>query len=97
MNVRLLSDVGQDCVAAVCVDDDEGRDALLRAGFGDDGGQGGGTDADGAGKRGVFVGAPVRDREQLKHILVVASNGVGDGGSDQCVGDQRQVGAVLFE
>src|ERR1700694_2012384 len=95
VNVGLLSEVGQDRVAAVCVDDDERRNALLGTGFGyvgDDGGQGGGTDADGAGKRGVFVGAPVGECGQPKHI-VVAGDGGGDGGGDQGVGDQRQGGA----
>ena len=64
VNVGLLSDVGQDRVAAVCVDDNQPANTLLRKGFrniGDDGGQGGGGDADGAGKRGVFVGAAVGD------------------------------------
>jgi len=84
----------------VRVDNDERRDALVGAGFGDvgdDGREGGGADADGAGKRGVFVGTPVGDGGQLKNILVVTGNGSGDGGGDQGVGDQRQVGAVLFE
>ena len=58
--VGFLGDVGEDVVAAVAVDDDQAVDAggLERAPYVvDEGVQGGGADADGAGERGVFVGA----------------------------------------
>ena len=48
----------------MCVDDNQSVNTLLRKGFsniGHDSGQGGGGDADGAGKRGVFVGAALGD------------------------------------
>jgi hypothetical protein len=95
-----VSNVGQDRIATVCVNDDERGDALVGTRFGDvgdDGRQGGGADTDGAGKRGVFVGAAVGDSGQLKNIFVVTGNSGGDSDGDQGVGDQRQVGPVLFE
>ena len=100
VDVGLLSNVGQDCVATVCVNNEKRGDALVGAGFGDvgdDGRQGGGADTDGAGKRGVFVGAAVGDSGQLKNRVVVTGYSGGDGGGDEGVGDQGQVGPVLFE
>lgn len=97
--VGLLDDVGQDGVAAMGVDHQQTPGTLRGDGFGDvfdDVAQGDGTDADGAGERGVFVRAAEGNGRELKDVVVRVDRG-SDGGSDEGVGSQRQKGAVLLE
>ncbi len=97
--VGLLHNIGQYGVASVGVDHDQPPCAVRGEGLadvGDDRGQGGGADADGAGERGVLVRAAERYRRQRQNTVVVADGG-GDGAGDEGVGAQGQMRAVLLE
>ncbi|OOK68391.1 hypothetical protein BZL29_6549 [Mycobacterium kansasii] len=92
--VGMLDDIGEYGVAAVGVDDDQPSYLLVGEGLGDvgdDGGEGGGADADGAGIGGVFMRAAEGNWGQLKDPVMLGDC-CGDGTGDESVSAQRQVG-----